>query len=211
MSLRNRLLSYIDHKGLTVQNFEKKVGLSNASVTKMGDGTRRSTLDKISNVYPDLNINWLMTGEGEMIKDNAPKLNISSEKALPFFDVDVTLGFDNLPNDQTTIPSYYMNIPAFANCDCAVPCYGRSMVPEINDGAIIAIKEISLDSILPGEAYLIITADYRTVKYIRTVRDNPNKWRLVPKNLEEFDEMEIDKNKVLKAFLVKGVITNKII
>ena len=85
------------------------------------------------------------------------------------------------------------------------------MIPDINDGSIIAIKEVGLDSVLPGEAYLIITDDYRTVKYIRNCKDNPNKWRLVPQNLEEFDEMVIDKAKILRVFLVKGVITNKIL
>lgn len=130
---------------------------------------------------------------------------------LPYYDVDITLGFDNIMNDQTTIPSYYLNIPAFKNCDCAVPVYGRSMTPDINDGSIVAIKEVSLDSVLPGEAYLIVTDEYRTVKYIRTCKGDPTKLRLVPKNLEEFDEMILDKSKIRKVFMVKGVITNKIL
>ena len=33
----------------------------------MGENTRRSTLEKISNAFPELNINWLLTGEGEML------------------------------------------------------------------------------------------------------------------------------------------------
>lgn len=143
--------------------------------------------------------------------DNTNQSSITPSKGIPYFDVDVTMGYDELPNDQTNIPNYYLHIPAFQNCDCAVPAYGRSMIPDINDGSIIAIKEVSLDSVLPGEAYLIITDEYRTVKYIRNCKDNPNKWRLVPKNLEEFDEMIIDKAKVRRVFLVKGVITNKIL
>lgn len=143
--------------------------------------------------------------------DNTNQSSITPSKGIPYYDVDVTMGYDELPNDQTNIPNYYLHIPAFQNCDCAVPAYGRSMIPDINDGSIIAIKEVSLDSVLPGEAYLIITDEYRTVKYIRNCKDNPNKWRLVPKNLEEFDEMIIDKAKVLRVFLVKGVITNKIL
>lgn len=143
--------------------------------------------------------------------DNTNQSSITPSKGIPYYDVDVTMGYDELPNDQTNIPNYYLHIPAFQNCDCAVPAYGRSMIPDINDGSIIAIKEVSLDSVLPGEAYLIITDEYRTVKYIRNCKDNPNKWRLVPKNLEEFDEMIIDKAKVRRVFLVKGVITNKIL
>lgn len=143
--------------------------------------------------------------------DNESQPSIISSKGIPYYDVDVTMGYNELPNDQTNIPNYYLHIPAFQNCDCAVPAYGRSMIPDINDGSIIAIKEVGLESVLPGEAYLIITDDYRTVKYIRNCKDNPNKWRLVPKNLDEFDEMIIDKAKILRVFFVKGVITNKIL
>lgn len=68
MGLKERIIQFIDYKGLSVQRFEQMTGLSNAAVSKMGDNTRRTTIDKISNSFPDLNTNWLLTGEGEMIK-----------------------------------------------------------------------------------------------------------------------------------------------
>ena len=220
-TVRDRLLQFINELGISSRMFEQNCGLSNGFVRNTGDSIRRNNLEKISTIYPDLNTTWLLTGDGNKLNSSAKSItSISSEmpapskqssKGIPYFDVDVTMGYDELPNDQTNIPNYYLHIPAFQNCDCAVPAYGRSMIPDINDGSIIAIKEVSLDSVLPGEAYLIITDEYRTVKYIRNCKDNPNKWRLVPKNLEEFDEMIIDKTKVLRVFLVKGVITNKIL
>lgn len=75
MGLKERLLSFIEFKTLSVQRFEQEVGLSNASVSKMGDNTRRSTIDRISNKFPDININWLLTGEGEMLNPNSGSLN----------------------------------------------------------------------------------------------------------------------------------------
>lgn len=174
-------------------------------------------IERLCSLNKNINKVWIIEEKGEMIYPqktlitNTDLDKASSTKGIPYYDVDVTMGYDELPNDQTNIPNYYLHIPAFQNCDCAVPAYGRSMIPDINDGSIIAIKEVGLDSVLPGEAYLIITDDYRTVKYIRNCKDNPNKWRLVPKNLEEFDEMVIDKAKILRVFLVKGVITNKIL
>lgn len=67
MDLKERLLSFIDYKGIAKQEFEIKAGLSNGAISKMGDNTRTSTLDKISNAFPELNINWLRTGEGPML------------------------------------------------------------------------------------------------------------------------------------------------
>ncbi len=68
MGLKERLIDFIEYIGIEKAVFERTVGLSNDAVNKMGDGTRRSTLDKISNKYPELNINWLRTGEGSMLK-----------------------------------------------------------------------------------------------------------------------------------------------
>lgn len=65
--MKERILQIIEALGITVQQFELNVGLSNGAVSKMGDNTRRSTLDKISIVYPNVNISWLLTGEGSML------------------------------------------------------------------------------------------------------------------------------------------------
>lgn len=67
MNLNERILTFISHLGVNVAEFERNCNLSNGSVSKMGDNTRRSTLDRISKFYPSLNLNWLLTGEGSMI------------------------------------------------------------------------------------------------------------------------------------------------
>ena len=54
MGLRERLLNYIAYKGIDKATLERKSGLSNDAVNKMGDNTRVSTLDKISNAFPDI-------------------------------------------------------------------------------------------------------------------------------------------------------------
>lgn len=68
MCLADRIKIFIDSMGITPAFFEKSCGLSNGAVSKMGDGTRRSTIDKISNTYTCLNTSWLLTGEGEMLR-----------------------------------------------------------------------------------------------------------------------------------------------
>jgi hypothetical protein len=67
ISLSERISLFIENKGLKVAQFERLCSLANGAVSKMGENTRRSTLEKISNAFPELNINWLLTGEGEML------------------------------------------------------------------------------------------------------------------------------------------------
>lgn len=77
MGLKERVILFIEHSGLNKAEFERIVGLSNDAVNKMSDNTRKSTLDKVSNKFPDLNINWLRTGEGEMLKTSS--INIKGD------------------------------------------------------------------------------------------------------------------------------------
>lgn len=73
MNLKERLLAFLEYKGIKKGTFEKMVGLSNGFVDKVGDNTRVKKLEQISNFFPDLNMIWLRTGEGEMLKDPPPK------------------------------------------------------------------------------------------------------------------------------------------
>ena len=79
MNLKDRLKEYISYKGLTVQRFEDAVGVANGSVNKMGDNTRMSTLDKISEAFPDLDMIWLRTGVGSMLKGNTNNIAIATD------------------------------------------------------------------------------------------------------------------------------------
>lgn len=73
--MKERILQLIEFLGITVQQFELNVGLSNGAVSKMGDNTRRSTLDRISLKYPNVNISWILTGEGDMLNETPSKEN----------------------------------------------------------------------------------------------------------------------------------------
>ena len=82
MGLRERLLKFIDYRGMDKALFERNVGLSNGFVDKSGDNTRSSSLDKISITYPELNVSWLRTGEGEMLKGNSTNTELQQKSTV---------------------------------------------------------------------------------------------------------------------------------
>nr|WP_321356915.1 hypothetical protein [uncultured Draconibacterium sp.] len=69
-SVRDRLLEFIEKKGLNPASFEKKVGLSNAYVKNIRKSIGDKSITKIKNEFPDLNVDWLLTGNGDMIKSS---------------------------------------------------------------------------------------------------------------------------------------------
>lgn len=68
MSIKNRTKEFIEHKGLTVSGFEEMCHLSNGYVSSMRKGYGRDKLNNVLNTFPDLNRDWLLYGEGEMLK-----------------------------------------------------------------------------------------------------------------------------------------------
>ena len=66
-----RIKEYIDFKGITVAAFERSVGMSNASFSKSLKNKGAIGTDKLENIlsiYSDISPEWLLTGEGEMLK-----------------------------------------------------------------------------------------------------------------------------------------------
>lgn len=81
MTIKERVLKFISYKGIKPSHFEKTANLSNGAVSKMGNSTKRSTLNKILKAYPEINEVWLLTGSGSMLLDDKfnVKINIDAE------------------------------------------------------------------------------------------------------------------------------------
>lgn len=65
--MKERILQFIEYKRLSKNKFYKETGLSNGILDKQG-GVSSDSLEKIYYVYPEINLDWLLTGKGEMLK-----------------------------------------------------------------------------------------------------------------------------------------------
>lgn len=68
MSTKERLKKYVKSQGLTISAFEKAINVSNGYINSISKGIGGENLMAIIEKSPNLNINWLLTGEGEMLK-----------------------------------------------------------------------------------------------------------------------------------------------
>lgn len=64
---KSRLIEYMSIMGITKPDFYKKTGLANGFLDK-GDEITSLNLRKISSAFLGLNLTWLVTGEGEMLR-----------------------------------------------------------------------------------------------------------------------------------------------
>ncbi|NMH29611.1 helix-turn-helix transcriptional regulator [Flavobacterium silvaticum] len=76
-----RVRNIISHLGISVSAFEKATGMSNNSIQtalKRNSNLKDDTLNSILKAYPDISAEWLLTGNGSMLKkENKDALSLN--------------------------------------------------------------------------------------------------------------------------------------
>ena len=77
MAIKDRLKLIMDDKGLNNGEFAKEIGVVQSTISNIfgARGTNPSTdvLLRLHKRYPNINLEWLLTGEGTMYSDGTPE------------------------------------------------------------------------------------------------------------------------------------------
>ena len=212
--LKIRLMEFITHEGLTKAEFEQICELSNGFINQSGPKTRRKTLNRIAYKFPNLNIDWVLTGDGEMLKSEPPdavkfytpeKTNNSySVLLLPISAQAGTLDdfmVSVMENECERI------IAPIKGADFAITVSGDSMSPEYPSGSQILIKKINERAFIDwGRVYVLDTCNGIVIKRIFP-SEEPGKYKCVSINPEypPFDVFGDDVNGVYRVLMCMSV------
>lgn len=67
-TVKQRIVAFIRHEGLSQGKFESLCGISNGYINNLKSSPTVPVLQKIVCAFPDLNLDWLVSGIGEMKK-----------------------------------------------------------------------------------------------------------------------------------------------
>ncbi|MEG1540263.1 MAG: S24 family peptidase, partial [Muribaculaceae bacterium] len=147
---------------------------------------------EISKKFPQLNTGWLMTGEGEMLKNNAGPITPTTKSGIPYYDIE-NFACGNIAGFGQALEmgkeSGYMSVPDIParDGDMFIPAQGRSMIDAVHtdksipSGAWVCIRQWTANYIQWGEIYAIATHDGYAIKklapserdgYIKCVSSN---------------------------------------
>lgn len=73
--MKQRIKEYLKYKGVKIIEFSATIGVSNAYISSIKKSIQPDKLTRIQECYPDLNIEWLVTGRGNML--NTPQQAMS--------------------------------------------------------------------------------------------------------------------------------------
>ena len=168
-TVKDRLIAYLSEKKLSKAEFGRRIGASSAFVTSMRKSMQPDKIERIAQEFPDLNIVWLQTGDGEMLKGSAERSDVS----LCFETIQGGIGHGTGAEQMTKANAVgVMAVPGVPIGEGTpyIQVRGSSMVNRrdpahsIPEGAWIGIQPSQSSVIRWGEVYAVMTTDGPVVK-----------------------------------------------
>lgn len=197
--------------------FAERIGMNACNLSKHLGGKLPVSdilLNKIV-VSTGVSKRWLRTGEDTPYgKEKLPSVIVSNDdifkpaarKGTPVYDIDVTAGASEramLFADDSVVGNIEM--PGVPEDSFIVRVSGDSMRPVINNGDLVALKQVkNPDIIYWGQIYVLLLEDYRMIKYVRKHKDK-SKIILRSEN-PDYDDIEVKRSDIRDMMLVTNII-----
>lgn len=146
-------------------------------------------IDLLYSKCVDIDANWLLTGQGEMLKEksNLPIAvkTYSPDMGIPLIPTEAMGGIASGEVSILELDCERYVIPMFKDADFLIPVKGSSMIPKYNSGDVVACKRVPMQDIFFqwNKVYVLDTNQGAIIKRvakseqegcIKIVSENPN-------------------------------------
>jgi len=212
MSAKERMREFLRHKGLSKYKFYDVTGFSNGFLDK-GESITSDKCEIIYSHYPEINLRWLITGEGSML--TSPKAykyeeqinGVLNEPSVPLVTVEAIAGMgqSKFSIGEDDIQENY-RVPDFTNIQFMIRVQGSSMYPKYTAGDIVACRILHEPSFIQWNKVHVIATQEQGILIKRVKKsDDPEKYLCLSDN-KEYDPFEIPREELTGIALVVGVI-----
>lgn len=186
MSTKEIIDSILEHEGISASSFAKEIGIHPTQIYDLQSGKTKKISatvgNKIISVYPNYNLQWLLTGEGEMLKSESETDRNKALTKEQYYE-------DDIPEQFTTylVPMAAMGgslvgfedegvrkencervISPVANADWVIPVCGDSMEPEYPNGSRVYVQQIYPDDFIAwGNVFVLDTTNGIIIKVVK--------------------------------------------
>lgn len=212
MTSKERVLLYLDSKGVSKYQFYKDTGLSNGFLDK-GENIGSDKCEIISDAFPDLSIEWLITGKGDMLstgralKVEEPQFQYERTDNVPLVTTEAIAGMGGATFSigEADIQENY-RVPDFRNIQFMIRVQGSSMYPKYTAGDIVACRILHQPSFIQWNKVHIIATKEQGILIKRLKKGSSSDKYLCVSDNKEYDPFEIPVDQITGIALVVGVI-----
>lgn len=159
---KTRLKEFVRMKGGTISGLEKKIGKGNAYFNSVKNLSSEAIREVLS-VYPDLNVDWLVTGKGEPIKTD-----MASPGDVPIVDIFALGGALSEQLDSSSVLALERVQTPVKGAQMAIEVSGDSMAPKYPSGSRLFCRLVNDPSFIEwGKVYVLDTTQGAVVKELR--------------------------------------------
>jgi len=159
---KDRLKEFIRLKGDTVKGFEERIGRGNAYINSLKD-LSAVVINAAVAIYPDLNIDWLVTGEGEPFKTS-----VATTDTVPIVNMFALGGTLTEQLDSSSVNALECVQTPVKGAEMAIEVSGDSMAPKYPSGSRLFCRRVDDPTFIEwGKVYVIDTNQGAVVKELR--------------------------------------------
>ena len=215
--MKKRLTEFLAHLGIGQLKFEKKVGFARGYVNGLGDNITLKSLDKIEAAYPELNMEWLKTGKGEMLNKSAAVESGQKEayRLVPLKNLDAVGGMSKGNEVSIDDPQYTVGMIPFTDAkegDICIPVTGDSMIPTCPPGSIVLLRKVEMwrDYFGYGSIFVLILNDGRRIlKEVNKCVENPSENVLCVSHNKNVPDEPLPKSLISGVWKAIKILTDK--
>lgn len=167
-----RLDKVLKANRLSQQKASEVSGIATSTINCAISGRRPIKMDfltKFANAF-NININWLITGEGDMEANTAaPQQTQQEGTEIPLVPTSAMAGgLTGFSLDGVTQADCEYITSPIKGIDFAVPVYGESMSPEYPNGSRVLVQKINHEAFIEwGKVYVLDTCNGIVLKQVR--------------------------------------------
>ena len=203
-TVKDRLKAYLSAKNISMAEFGRRIGVSGAYVTSMRKSIQPDKIDRIRTEFPDLDIDWLLTGKEKEQKQTVDIALENPTDTRPHVDLYAAGGGNEVLDGVTLAQCEKMPVvKILPRYDFTIRVTGESMQPQIKPGDVVACMRIDEPTFLQwGRPHVLFTSQGVIVKKIFDAGDGIRCVSINP----DYPEFVIPKNEIYTYNLVVGLI-----
>lgn len=170
-TIKDRILQIAEYKKINKENFFLNLDVSYSTFRGKSKlkALSSDTLMTVIKHHPDVNIKWLVTGEGRMMSKSVSDESQHSKREIPIIPISAIGGALQLDSLSAMPYECEYEIPPMEakDADIKIPVTGDSMAPEYPHMSMVYAKKIDCGSFIEwGRVYVLDTANGAVIKVL---------------------------------------------
>lgn len=213
--IKQNILLYLASKGVTPYEFYKVSGVTRG-ILQQSNGISEDNITKFLAYAPDVNIEWLITGKGDMFRNedisrqkqiaSAHPVSENNDEGIPLIPLSAMAG---VFTGETSVMEYECEryvIPDFKGADFLMRVKGDSMQPTYYAGDLVACQRVPLNDIFFqwNKTYVLDTTQGPLIKRIMPGSDNNHV--LIVSDNDNYPSFELSRDQFHGVALVRGLV-----